>query len=73
MRTRDPWSGGAQGVDSRYNAWRSGAPGPHTHRNAARQVVDDRRVEVRGQPKSSNDPRSNQHSPSTPTTWLRER
>ena len=29
MRTRDPRSGGAQGVDSRYNARRNGAPGPH--------------------------------------------
>ena len=28
MRTCDPRSGGAQGVDGRYNAWRSGAPGP---------------------------------------------
>ena len=51
MHTCDPWSGGAQGVDARYNARRSGAPGPHrrTHGNAMRQVVDDRRAEVRGQ------------------------
>ena len=28
MRTCDPRSGGAHGVDGRYNAWRSGAPGP---------------------------------------------
>ena len=42
MRTRDPWSGGAQGVDGQYNARRSGAPGPHAHGNAVRQVVDDR-------------------------------
>ena len=33
-----------------------GAPGPHAHGNAARQVLDDRRAEVRGQQKPSNDP-----------------
>ena len=27
MRTRNPRIGGGQGVDGRYNAWRSGAPG----------------------------------------------
>ena len=88
MRTRNPRSGGAHGVDGRYHAWRSGAPGPHAHGNAARRVVDDRRAEVHGQPKPSNDPHSNanywaplthkrprndQHSPGTPTTGLRER
>ena len=52
---------------------RSGAPGPHAHGNAARQAMDDRRAaEVHGQQKPSNDPRNNQHSPSTPTTGLRE-
>ena len=51
-----PRSGGAQGVDGRYNAWRSGAPGPHAHRNAARQVVDDRIAEVRGQQKPPQQP-----------------
>ena len=35
--------------------------------------MDDRRAEVCGQQKPSNDPRSNQHSPGTPTTALRER
>ena len=51
-------------MDGRYNARRSGAPGPHAHGNAARQVVvDDRRAEVRGQRKPSNDPRNNQHNP----------
>ena len=68
MRTRDPWCGGAHGVDGRYNAWRSGAPGPQAHRNAATQVVDDRRPEVHGQQKPSNDPRNNQHNLGTPTT-----
>ena len=42
MRMHDPWSGGAQGVDGRYNARRSRVPGPHAHGNAVRQVVDDR-------------------------------
>ena len=30
-------------------------------------------TEARGQQKQSNDPGNNQHSPNTPTTWLRER
>ena len=34
MRTRNPRSGGVQGVDGRRNARRSGAPGPHAHGNA---------------------------------------
>ena len=38
--TRDPRSGGAYVVDGRDNAWRSGAPAPHAHRNTVRQVVD---------------------------------
>ena len=70
MRTRDPRSGGAQGVDGWYNVWRSGAPGPHAHGNAARQVVDDRRAaEVRGQQKlSANAERHQQeHRPQRPT------
>ena len=73
MCTRDPGSGGAQGVDGRYNTWRAGAPGPHAHGNEVRQVVDNRRAEVCGQRKSSNDARNNQHSPGTPTTGLRKR
>ena len=72
MHTRDPWSGGAQGVDSRYNVRRSGAPGPHAHGIVGRQVVDDQScAEVRGHRKPSNDPRSNQHNPGTPTTGHR--
>ena len=35
--------------------------------------MDDRRAEVRGQRQPSNDPCSEQHSPGTPTTGLRER
>ena len=55
-------SGGAQGLDGQYNAWRSGAPRPHAHRNSARQVVDNRRAaEVRGPQKPSNNPCNNQH------------
>ena len=57
----------------RKGAWRLGAPGPHAHGNVGRRVVDDRRAEVSGQRTPSNDRRSNQHSPGTPTTALRER
>ena len=59
MRMRDPPCGGAYVVDGQDNARRSGAPGPHPHGNAAKQVVDDRRAEVRGQRKPSNDPGNN--------------
>ena len=60
-------------VDGRDNAWRSRAPGPHAHGNAARQVVDSLRTEVCGQQKQSNEPRNNQHNPNTPTTGRRLR
>ena len=63
MCTRGPQSGGAQGVDGRYNTRRSGAPGPHTHGNAVRQVVDDHRAEVRGQRKPSNNPLTTRRTP----------
>ena len=49
-------------MDGRDNAWRSRAPGPHAHGNAARQVVDGLWTEVCGQQKQSNDPRNNQHN-----------
>ena len=68
---RDPLSGGAYAVDGRDIAWRSRAPGPHAHGNAARQVVDGLRTEVWGQQKQSSDPRNNQHNPNTPTTGRR--
>ena len=71
LRTRDPRSGGVFVVDGRDNAWRSRAPGPHAHRNTARQVVDGLRTEVCGQQKYSNDPCNNQHNPNTPTTGRR--
>ena len=60
LRTRDLRSGGAYVVGGQDNAWRSRAPGPHAHGNAARQVLDGLRTEVWGQQKQSNDPR-NQH------------
>ena len=63
MHTRDPRSGGAQGLDGRDNAWRIGAPGPHAHGNTVRHVVDDRRAEARGQRKLSNDPATTSTAP----------
>ena len=66
MRTRDPRSGGAHGVDSRYNTWRSGHLGL-THTETQTQVVDDWRAEVHGQQQLSNDPRNNRNL-GTPTT-----
>ena len=69
MRTRDAWSGGAQGVDGRDNAWRTRAPGRHAPGNGGRQVVEDRRAEVCGQQKQSNDPRNNQHNPQYANYW----
>ena len=72
LRT-DPRSGGAYVVDGRDNTWRNRAPGPHAHGNAARQVVGGLRPEVWGQQKQPNDPRNNQHNPSTPTTGRRYR
>ena len=51
LRTRDPRSGGAYVVDGRDSAWRSRAPGPHAHGNAARQALDGLRTEVWGQQK----------------------
>ena len=55
-------------VDGRDNAWRSRAPGPHTHGNTAGQVMDGLWIEARGQQKQSNDPGNNQHILNTPTT-----
>ena len=49
LRTCDPRSGGVYVVYGWDNAWRSKAPGPHTHGNIARQVVDGLRTEVWGQ------------------------
>ena len=53
-------------VDGRDSAWRNRAPGPHAHRNTARQAIDGLWTEARGQQKQSNDPGNNQHILNTP-------
>ena len=53
-------------VDGRDSVWRNRAPGPHAHRNTARQAMDGLRTEARGQQKQSNDPGNNQHILNTP-------
>ena len=58
-------------VDGPDSAWRNRAPGPHAHRNAARQAMDGLWTEVCGQQKQSNDPGSNQHILNTPTIGRR--
>ena len=58
-------------VDGRDSAWRNRAPGPHAHRNTARQAMDGRWTEARGQQKQSNDPGNNQHILNTPIAWRR--
>ena len=50
----------------RDSAWRNRAPGPHAHRNTARQATDGLWTEARGQQKQSNDPGNNQHILNTP-------
>ena len=60
-------------VDGRDSAWRNRAPGPHAHRNTARQAMDGLRTEVRGQQKQSNDPANNQHILNTPIIGRRWR
>ena len=49
-------------VDHPDSAWRNRAPGPHAHRNTARQATDGLWTEVCGQQKQSNDPANNQHN-----------
>ena len=61
--------GGGYVVDGRDNAWRSRAPGPHAHGNAATQVVDGLRPEVWGQRKQSNDPCNSQRNPRYASYW----
>ena len=56
-------------VDGRDNTWMSRAPGPHAHRNTARQVMDGLWTEARGQQKQSNDPGNNQHILNAPILW----
>ena len=53
----------------RDSAWRNKAPGPHAHRNTARQAMDGLWTEARGQQKQSNDPGSNQHHPQYANYW----
>ena len=50
-------------VDGPDSAWRNRAPGPHAHRNTARQALDGLWTEVWGQQKQSNDPRNNTAQP----------
>ena len=52
---------------NRSGAWRNRAPGPHAHRNTARQATDGLWTEARGQQKQLNDPGNNQHILNTPT------
>ena len=63
--------GGGHMVDGPDSAWRNRAPGPHAHRNTARQAMDGLWTEVCGQQKQSNDPGNNQHNLNTPTTGRR--
>ena len=60
-----------EGMGERDNVWRNRAPGPHAHRNTARQAMDGLWTEARGQQKQSNDPGNNQHIPNTPTIGRR--
>ena len=53
-------------VDGRDSAWRNRAPGPHAHRNTARQAMDGLWTVVCGQEEQSNDPGNNQHILNTP-------
>ena len=57
-------------VDGRDSTRRNRAPGPHAHRNTARQAMDGLWTEARGQQKQSNDLSNNQHILNTPTTGL---
>ena len=56
-------------VDGPDSAWRNRAPGPHAHRNTARQATDGLWTEVCGQRKQSNDPGNNQHNPQYANYW----
>ena len=58
-------------VDGWDSARRNRAPGPHAHRNTARQAMDSQWTEARGQQKQSNDPGNNQHILNTPTIGRR--
>ena len=60
-------------VDSPDSAWRNRAPGPHAHRNTARQATDGLWTEARGQQEQSNDRANNQHILNTPIIGRRWR
>ena len=64
--SREGGGGGGHMVDGRDSAWRNRAPGPHAHRNTARQAMDGLWIEARGPQKQSNDPANNQHILNTP-------
>ena len=55
----------------RDSARRHRAPGPHAHRNTARQATDGLWTEAHGQQTQSNDPGNNQHIFNTPTIGRR--
>ena len=67
IRGRPAVRGKGHMVDSRDNAWRNRAPGPHAHRTTARQAMDGLWTEAHGQQKQSNDPANNQHILNAPT------
>ena len=56
-------------VDGQDNAWRNRAPGPHAHRNTARQAIDGLWTEARGQQKQSNNPRQQPAHPQYANYW----
>ena len=56
-------------VDDRDSVWRNRAPGPHAHRNTARQATDRLWTEACGQQKQSNDRGNNQHNPQYANYW----
>ena len=56
-------------VDGLDSAWRNRAPGPHAHRNTARQAMDGLWTKACGQHKQSNDPANNHHNPQYANYW----
>ena len=56
-------------VDGRDSTWRNRAPGPHAHRNTARQAMDGLWTEVCGQQKQSKRPRQQPAHPQYDNYW----
>ena len=56
-------------VDGPDSAWRNRAPGPHAHRNTARQAMEGPWTEARAQQKHSNDPRQPPAHPQHANYW----